>query len=75
MHPHRILILGHLFILDGKVIARGGLVLVADEIRDLLVLGLLEGALVALVAAAEALLDKVDTYVGLSVNQAVCLLS
>lgn len=49
------------FVLDGHIGASGGLVLTADVVGDGLVLGLLGGALVALVALAEDLfLDKVD---------------
>lgn len=51
-----------LLVLDGKVATSGLLVLVADVIGDLLVLGLLDGALVALVALAQDMfLYPVDT--------------
>lgn len=47
---------------DEELVACGGLVLVADGIGDGLVLGLLSGALVALVASTEELLlDKIDS--------------
>jgi hypothetical protein len=51
-----------LLVLDGDVGASGGLPLLADEVGDLLVLGLLNGGLVVLRALThESLLDKVDT--------------
>jgi hypothetical protein len=51
-----------LLVLDGDVGAGGGLPLLADEVGDLLVLGLLDGGLVVLRALThESLLDKVDT--------------
>jgi hypothetical protein len=51
-----------LLILDGHVTAGRLLVLTTDEVRDLLVLGLLGCALVALVSLAEdVLLYPVDT--------------
>jgi hypothetical protein len=53
-----------LLVLDGDVGAGGALVLAAEEVADLLVLGLLDGGLVALVSGAhELLLDEVNTYV------------
>ena len=49
-------------VLDGELLARRGLVLLADEIRDLLVLGLLNRALVVLLALLQdMLLDPIDT--------------
>jgi len=52
-----------LFLLDGELIARRLLVLVADRVSDELVLGLLSGALVILGALLEdCLLDPIDTY-------------
>jgi energy-converting hydrogenase Eha subunit C len=53
-----------LLVLDGNVTTSCALVLAAEEVADLLVLGLLDSGLVALVAAAhELLLDEVDAYV------------
>ena len=50
-----------LFVRNGEVLASLALVLATDEVRDLLVLGLLDGALVVLLALAkEVLLDVVD---------------
>ena len=52
-----------LLVRNDELFARGGLVLIADEVRDGLVLGLLGGRLVALVALAEEfLLDEVDGW-------------
>ena len=52
-----------LLILDGHVPARRALVLAPNEIRDLLILGLLDRALVALISSAhELFLHEVDTY-------------
>ena len=49
------------FVGDRELFAAGVLVLATDEVGDLLVLGLLHGALVALLALAqELLLDEVD---------------
>ena len=57
-HSHAI---ASLFVRNGEVLASLALVLVTDEVRDLLVLGLLDGALVVLLALAEeVLLDVVD---------------
>lgn len=50
-------------VLDGDILASGVLVLAADEIADLLVFGLLSGALVVLrTLAEEFFLDEVDSY-------------
>src|SRR5262245_27956938 len=50
-----------LLVLDGHFRPGGLLILAADKIRDLLILGLLGGALVALVSLAEdMLLDPID---------------
>jgi len=52
-----------LFIRNGEVLASLALVLATDEVRDLLVLGLLDGTLVVLrTLAEELLLDVVDAY-------------
>lgn len=51
-------------VLDGDILASGVLVLAADEIADLLVFGLLSGALVVLrTLAEEFFLDEVDSLV------------
>lgn len=51
-----------LLVLDGDVGAGGALPLLANEVGDLLVLGLLDGGFVVLGALAhEFLLDEVDT--------------
>ena len=51
----------NLFVRNGEVLASLALVLATNEVRDLLVLGLLDGALVVLLALAEeVLLDVVD---------------
>ena len=53
--------IANLFVRNGEVLASLALVLATDEVRDLLVLGLLDGALVVLLALAkEVLLDVVD---------------
>lgn len=53
----------HLFISHRNILPRILLVLVPNEITDLLILGLLDGALVGLVALSEdVLLEEVDTY-------------
>ena len=50
-----------LFVRNGEVLASLALVLATDEVRNLLVLGLLDGALVVLLSLAEeVLLDVVD---------------
>jgi hypothetical protein len=55
--------IANLFVRNGEVLASLALVLATDEVRDLLVLGLLDGALVVLLALAkEVLLDVVDAY-------------
>ena len=55
--------MGSLFVRNGEILASLALVLATDEVRDLLVLGLLNGALVVLLALAEeVLLDVVDAY-------------
>jgi hypothetical protein len=55
-------LVAHLFVGNGEVAASSGLVLATDEVRDLLVLGLLDGVLVVLrTLAEELLLDEVDT--------------
>jgi hypothetical protein len=60
--------LAHLFVGNGEVAASGGLVLATDEVRDLLVLGLLNGVLVVLrTLAEELLLDEVDACGEMSV--------
>ena len=52
----------YLFVGHGKLLARVALVLAADKIRNLLVLGLLDGALIVLRPLAEhVLLHPVDT--------------
>ena len=49
------------FVRDGELLAAGVLVLATNEVGDLLVLGLLNGALVVLLSLAEeVLLDVVD---------------
>jgi hypothetical protein len=49
------------FVRDGELLAADALVLATNEVGDLLVLGLLDGALVVLLALAEeVLLDVVD---------------
>jgi hypothetical protein len=51
----------NLFVRNGEFLASLALVLATDEVRNLLVLGLLDGALVVLLALAEeVLLDVVD---------------
>ena len=51
----------NLFVRNGEVLASLALVLATDEVGNLLVLGLLDGALVVLLALAEeVLLDVVD---------------
>ena len=53
------------FVGDGELLAAGVLVLATNEVGDLLVLGLLHGALVALLALAkEVLLNVVDACKG-----------
>lgn len=53
-----------LLVLDGHIAARGRFVLPADVVADLLVLGLLDRALVALIALAhEFLLHEIDACV------------
>ena len=53
-----------LLVLDGDVRAGGALPLLADEVGDLLVLGLLDGGFVVLGALShELLLNEVDTCV------------
>lgn len=50
------------FVLDEELLARLSLVLTTDEVRDLLILGLLEGRLVTLrTLTEESFLDKVDS--------------
>jgi hypothetical protein len=52
-----------LFVRNGEVLASLTLVLATDEVRNLLVLSLLDGALVVLLALTEeVLLDVVDAY-------------
>lgn len=52
-----------LFVRNGEVLASLALVLATDEVRNLLILSLLDGALVVLLALAkEVLLDVVDAY-------------
>lgn len=49
-------------VLDGELASRLFLVLIADEVRDLLVLRLLDGTLIALVSLSkDVLLDEVHT--------------
>lgn len=51
-------------VLYGEIATRCGLVLVADKVRDGLVLGLLGGRFIALVASTEELLlDEVDSCI------------
>lgn len=51
-----------LLVLDGDIGASGGLPLLADEVGDLLVLGLLNGGFIVLRALThESLLNEVDT--------------
>lgn len=60
--PHSSTI-ANLFVRNGEVLASLTLVLATDEVRDLLVLGLLDGALIVLRALTEELLlDVVDAY-------------
>jgi hypothetical protein len=57
-------------VLDGHVLPSCALVLISKKVGDLLILGLLDGALVALISRAhEFLLDEVDTYVEIDMCQ------
>jgi hypothetical protein len=56
--------IARLFVRNGEVAASVALVLATNEVGDLLVLGLLDGALVVLRALAEELLlDEVDAWI------------
>lgn len=70
MSVHSNLTKSGLLVLDGNITAGSTLVLTADEVRDLLILGLLDGGLVVLGSSThELLLDEIDSWEALVRNR------